>query len=971
MWTILRPGRVALLCQMTYPGLIPGGVACVVRGAADELGGCPLNGADFFHRGPGSALVGRDGDLQLIWDFLRHAGDHGDCLIILGEPGIGKTALLDAAAETAAADGARVLRAGGVQFEAELSYSGLHQLLLPLHEDFCLLGGAHRDALNVALGFGVGQAPSRLVVSSATLTLVQSAAKAGPVLMVVDDLPWLDRASLAVLGFVARRVAGGRIGFLATSRTGEESFFDRSGLPEHELAPLQPDAASELMQARFPALAPLVRDRILAEAQGNPLAVLELPTALSGPERAALRALPPVLPLTRRLRGLFASRITEMPAATQRLLLLIALDGQGDLRILGQGGAHSVGVQDLVPAEQAGLAYLDTSTRRLTFRHPLIRAVVVDMATVQARRSAHAALAELAADQPDRRAWHLVEAAIEPDEHVAGLLEQAGHRILRRGDAVGAVAAFARAAELSPQSVERGRRLAEAAYVGAEAAGNLKQASQLLAETDELDPDPIRSLRAASAAAWLVFAADGDMETAHRLLVAAIEQATRGENAHPPSLDGALHTLLLLNLQSGRADLWEPFHHALDRLGPDAPLALELCAATLSDPLRTAPAVLDRLDAAIEALAGESDPAQILQIAHAGVFVDRLGGCRGPLLRVERDARQGGAVIFLINALSILGYDDFWSGQWDGAKQKFDEALELSVTYSHGTGATPGRHMGALIAAARGDYDTTQALTDQMLQWATPRQVGAIQYQAWAARALAALGRGDFEEAYQQASKVSPPGDLVSHNPQVLWCTLDLVEAAIRSGHQTEAARHARAVQESGMAALSSRLALVTAGVTAMATTDDSALGLFEAALAIPGAHRWQYDMARVRLAYGERLRRAHAFVESRSQLRSALDIFERLGAQPWADRAAQELRATGQSRSRAYVSAHEPLTPQEREVAELAAAGLTNKQIGARLFLSHRTVGAHLHSAYRKLGITARAALRDALADPVDSPGP
>jgi DNA-binding CsgD family transcriptional regulator len=929
-----------------------------------------LNRADSFQRGSGSALVGRDGDLQLIREFLRRADDHGDCLIIFGEPGIGKTVLLDAASEAAAADGARVLRAGGVQFEAELSYSGLHQLLLPLHEDFAQLGGAHRDALNVALGFATGQAPSRLVVSNATLTLLRSAAQAGPVLMVVDDLPWLDPASLAVLGFVARRVAGGRIGFLAASRTGEESFFDRSGLPEHELASLHPDAASELMQARFPALAPAVRDRILSEAQGNPLAMLELPAALSGPQRAAQRALPLVLPLTRCLRGLFASKVTQMPTATQRLLLMMALDGRGDLRILGQEGAHSPSVEDLVPAEQARLAYLDTNTRRLTFRHPLISAVVVDMATVHARRSAHAVLAKLAADQPDRQAWHLSEAAIEPDEHVAGLHEDAAYRILRRGDAVGAVAAFTRAAELSPGNVERGRRLAQAAYVGAGAAGDLRQTAQLLAEIDHTDPDPRTSLRAASAAAHLAFDADGDLETARRPLVAAIEQVTRGEGPYPPALDDALYSLWSLCCQGGRADPWEPLYRAIDRLGAGVPVALELCVAMTADPLRSAAGALDRLDAAIEALAGESDPVRILQIAHAGVFVDRLEGCRGPLLRVDRAARQGRAPILLIGVLSLLGYDDFWSGQWDGAKQKLDEALGLAITHSHGPGVTAGRHTSALIAAARGDYDTTQALTDQMLQWATPRQIGTIQYQAWAARALAALGRGDFEEAYRQASKVSPPGDLASHNPHVLWCTLDLVEAAVRSGHQAEAARHARVVQESGMALLSSRLALVTAGVTAMATADDSALGLFEAALAIPGAERWQYDMARVRLAYGERLRRARAFVESRSQLGSALDIFERLGARPWADRAAQELRATGQSRPRAWVSVHEPLTPQEREIAELAAAGLTNKQIGARRFLSHRTVGAHLHSAYHKLGITTRAALRDALG-PVQGPGP
>ncbi|MDP9226028.1 MAG: ATP-binding protein [Actinomycetota bacterium] len=419
-------------------------------------------------------LVGRGAELALVRSFLDRAQAQGDALVVFGEPGVGKTLLLDAAAEEASAAGTRVLRAGGVEFEAGMSFSGLNQALLPLFAEFAQLAAPHRDALNVALGLGEGSPPDRLVVCNATLALLRQAAASRPLVTIIDDLPWLDRASAGVLGFVARRVAGSRVGFLAASRSGEESFFDRAGLPEFELKPLDDRAASRLVDERFPAMASSVRRRILAEAQGNPLALLELPAALSSARRAALRALPPALPLTRRLQAAFASRITELPERTRHLLLLLALDGTGDVRVLEAGAAESPGFGHLVPAERARLAYVDEDTHRPAFRHPLIRSAVVELSMGAERRQANRVLADLWADQPDRRAWHLAEATVEPDEHVAVLLEEASHRILARGDAVASVAALMRASELSPLGADQSRRLAEAAYIGADVAGELR-----------------------------------------------------------------------------------------------------------------------------------------------------------------------------------------------------------------------------------------------------------------------------------------------------------------------------------------------------------------------------------------------------------------------------------------------------------------------------------------------------------------
>jgi hypothetical protein len=351
-------------------------------------------------------LVGRQSEMERIRAFLAAARTDGAALLVTGEPGVGKSVLLNAATETtASAGGMRILRAAGVQFEAETSFSGLNQVLLPLIGELPQLAAVHRNALNVALGFGEGPAPSRLLVSNAALVLLRQAATAEPVLVVVDDLPWLDRASAGVLSFVARRLAGSHVGLLGASRTGAVDFFDHSGLPELEVHRLDDASAGQLLDSRFPELAFGVRERLLAEAQGNPLALLELPIALSPEMRASAKALPSALPLSRRLQTLFGSRITELPARTRQLLLLMALDGTGDVRVLSGGAVPNTGFRDLAAAEQARLAYVDESTRRLAFRHPLIRSVVVDLSPAEKRRTAHSVLADVWSDQPDRRAW--------------------------------------------------------------------------------------------------------------------------------------------------------------------------------------------------------------------------------------------------------------------------------------------------------------------------------------------------------------------------------------------------------------------------------------------------------------------------------------------------------------------------------------------------------------------------------------
>lgn len=905
-------------------------------------------------------LVGRESEMDRVRAFLNSAKTDGGTLLVTGEPGVGKTGILNAASDAASALGMRILRASGVEFEAGTSFSGLNQVLLPLLSALPQLPSVHRNALNVALGFGEGTPPSRLVVSNAALELLRQAATSQPVLVILDDLHWLDRASAGVLSFVARRLTGSRAGFVGASRTGEVDFFDHAGLPTLEVQRLDDSAAGRLLDSRFPQLAPGVRERILVEAQGNPLALLELPIALTPLMRASTRALPSALPLSRRLHTLFGPRITELPPQSRHLLLLMALDGTGDLRIL-EGGTSKVGFHDLAAAEQVRLAYQDQDTHRLAFRHPLIRSAVVDLSHAEERQSAHRALADVWADQPDRRAWHLAEASVAPNESVAAQLEATAARILARGDAVGCVKALTRASELSPRSAERHRRLAAAAYVGAEVTGELSNASKVLMDLRRGEVPVEGSLEAAVAASSFLLNADGDVATAHSVLVGAIESREGVLDASDPVLAEALHSLLMVCTYGWDEDLWRPFDDAMART-ERVPLVLHLNSKTFADPVRATPAVIAALESMIGALDDESDPKQIIRIGTAATYVDRLGGCREALWRVVRDARSGGAVASGVIAMIQLANESLQTGHWDEAEQLLREADGVCQSHGYQNMRWPSRFLLVVLAAMRGNETSVRQLSDDLVQWAGPRGIRVAHSRVAQARGLLALGRGDFEDAYQQAIKISPPGILASHVPHALTVLMDLVEAAVRTGRDSEAAAHVAVMRQANLAQLSPRLALVVGASTAIAAPDDKAAELFEEALSLHGIERWQFEAARVRLLYGEHLRRRRAMREARAQLDAARDAFERLGAQPWVDRASTEIRATGQTKPRSGESAVDRLTPQEFEIVSLAASGLTNKQIGERLFLSHRTVGGHLHRAFPKLGVATRAALRDAL---------
>ncbi|WP_440105060.1 ATP-binding protein [Streptosporangium sp. H16] len=899
------------------------------------------------------SLVGREEALARVRALLGDDVIGGGAALLLGDPGAGKTAVLGRIAADAEGEGARVLWASGVRFESDVSHSGLHQLLFGIHESFGVLDPEHRDALRTALSFSTGPAPSRMLVCNATLLLVRAMAAHRPLLLVVDDLPWVDRASAAVLGFVSRRLAGSQVGFLGAARSGTAGFFEAAGLPRHELGPVDDGSAWEIVGRRFPGLAPSVRRRVVAEAAGNPLALLELPEALTGDQRRAAAQLPAVLPLTERLESLFAERVSRVPPAGREMLLLGALDRNGGRDAMRAAGESCLDL--LAPAERERLVQLAPDSRHFTFRHPLIRSAVVGVSTTAERQRAHRALAEALSGHPEQRAWHLGEAAAGPDEEVAALLERSARLANSRGDAAGAIVRLNRAAALSPEPSGRARRLALAAYLGAESVGEAG-ADLFLEEAERTGGAP---LLAVTASAALLINGDGDVPTAHGLLASAIETGDHGYDGRDDALTRSMHTLLLLTRYAGTAEALERYLALFDRLKPPVDPDLELLTRIFADTADPDPAVIADLSAQLARLHREADPNRVVRIGSAVQYLDRLGTVRNDLWRVVRQGRAGAAPTRRqITALAMLGRELFHAGRWDAVAEIADEGDRLCAERGFPFPRWIFRSQRGLIAAARGEDGS---INDELVRWAMARQAGGVEMFARHGLALHHIGQADFEAAYREATSIAPPGSLPGHLPQALWVALDLVEAAVRTGRQAEAVAHAAVLRGAGATRLSSRLGLIAAGATALVAEDDEVRAAFGRALSSPDAARWPFDQARVRLAFGERLRRMGAVGEARAELLGAADVLRRLGAVPWSKRTENELRATGLSRPRAN-GLPPALTAREREIAELAAAGLTNKEIGKRLHLSHRTVGSHLYQLFPKLGLRGRAGLRDAL---------
>ncbi|MFE4960545.1 AAA family ATPase [Streptomyces sp. NPDC056653] len=927
---------------------------------------------------PGVDLAGRTAELELMDSLFARPDRGGSGLLLRGAPGVGKTALLDAAAARAADVGMRVLRASAVEFEAEMNFSALHQMLYPLRHHADRLADHHRDVLHRIFGLTPGPSPDPPAASTAVLALLAEVTVERPLLMIADDVSWLDCASATALGFVVRRISDHPIVFLAAIRTGAGCFFHQLQLSVREIGPLTAQAAAELLDARWPGLGPSVRRRLLAEAAGNPLALRELPEALSEPQRSGQDPLPVLLRLSERLAAAFASAVDGLPAPTRKVLLVAALDADAGLTTIRKAAQVSAGDDHLAPAQQADLVHVDAADGHMSFRHPLIRAAIVHRASPSERRSAHHSLAAALADFPERRAWHLAEAATGPDEAVARALDEAALTAWRRGAPSGAAAmasdeaavfdrrrstasaataALIRAGELSPHPGDRSRRLVEAAYL-ATITGQLEDVPRLLADAGQTLHTPTGLVFATTA--HLLSNDEGDVDAAYRFLARAFDDDTdpaKNDNWH---CYGILYALLLVSLYTLRPEPWQLLKTAMARFEPAAVTPFRLCYDAYVDPARTSDALRKGLADAFAALPADAAPWELIPLAFAAVAMDALSDYRYLVSRMIERERDGGAIAMVIPALMLLCHDSYVHGQWDEAESLAQEGLDLAAVYGYHFWEHQIRALLASGAALRGDVDLARTRSEETTTWAAPRGVGVTEAYARAARSFAALGQGDYEEAHAQVARIDPPG---APSPGIpgRWKVLDLVEAAVRTGRMDQARAHIAAAQQAGIHRISPRIAMINAGAAALTADEKEAGPLFEEALSLPQAARWPWEHARIQLAYGQWLRRTRD-PRARLYLSAAYETFDRIGAKAMAQRARNELRATGVATTTGPDAPTAALTAQERQIAELAAIGLTNKQIGERLFLSHRTVGSHLHRLYPKLGVTSRAALRAAL---------
>ncbi|MFJ6076277.1 AAA family ATPase [Streptomyces sp. NPDC093065] len=904
-------------------------------------------------------MVGREGERGALAAFVTAPG--GQALVLRGETGAGKSALLDHVTGLAG-DAYQVIKAVGVEAESDLPFAGLHQFLHPLLPDIDGLDTGHRAAFDAVFGRHDGRPPSVMALGIAVLDLLSLAASRKPLLLVLDDGQWLDSASAEVCGFVGRRLTGSSVKLVVGLRSEVPSRFDTAALPELAVPALPDEAAAHMLDLHYPELDGQTRRLVLAEARGNPLALLELPPYVGdghlGHSAEELFGYHGV-PLPRRLQHVYGTRIERLDEAVREELLRGALDGVGAGPGAGGTGGLRYRMRDADEAVTAGLLDIDPVSGDFVFRHPLIRSTVVQTATPNQRRAAHAALARVHREDVERHATHLAAATIDPDERVALALEAAADSATRRGGATAAVGWLTRAAELSESHEERSRRLGDAAFVAGHSA-LLDQARELV----HADVAPGRGDSPASVltSAYVALYEDGDVRSSPRQVLAAVESLREEAAGQPPEVLGRLVNLLLaINQYASDHAVWERTHELLGSMGDlIAPRSL-IYQDAWSDVVRRGRGVHRRVEEAFAELPA-MEPWDVTRLAVAAYHVDTLSHYRPFLQRTVDREVETGAVANGMTMLHLIMLDQMAVGEWDEAERTGLRVLELTTSHGHVLFAHHSRAYLALLAALRGRLDRARELQAAVDSWARPRGVGFLTQIADAVGTAVALSEGDYEAAYLYAIGITPPGSFAPSTHQASRTLLDLVEAAVHTGRSEQARRHALAAQEAGLPDISPRLALITYGALAMTATDEKeAAEMFARAETHPGGATFPFELARIRLAHGIRLRHTHGPKAARQLLSRAVDCFERLGAAGWTERAQAELRASGVS-ARASSAHLASLTWQERRIADLAAGGLTNKEIGERMHLSPRTVSSHLYRVFPKLGITTRAALRDAL---------
>jgi DNA-binding CsgD family transcriptional regulator len=905
-------------------------------------------------------LLGRDVERARLAKLLDEAREgRSSALVIRGEPGIGKSALLDAA--IAGAAGMTVLHARGVESESELSFAGLADLLHPVLDELGQLPVPQSGALAGALALGPPVAGDRFTVYAAALTLLAAASDRRPLLAVVDDAPWMDAPSREALVFVARRLHEEGIVMLLAARTGEPIGTELAGVPELVLEGLD-RAASAALLARGTAgpIAPAVAERLFDATHGNPLALLELSALLSDGQRAGTEPIedPPVVGSD--VERAFGRQLDALPAATRHALLVAAAceTGAGG-EIAAALASLGLDAGELEAAERTGLIAIPDGVVR--FRHPVLRSLAYRALPAPDRRAAHRALAEvLAGDRlVERRAWHLAAATAVADEGVALALAAAAAAARRRGGPAAAMLASERAAQLTPDAHTRAQRLLEAADDVARV-GRADRALALLGEALDLAPEPLLRADIQHRRA-LIEARGGDVKRSVQLLV---EEASLVAPRDPVRAVTMMTAVVQPCFEAGQNAIGlaiaERAHALAAEVGlGDMPTGLPLAMALLlcgqrpeAEPLLRRAA--DWLDEADDPWA--LGPVLVFGLGQAFVWLGEYERARGLLGGGIEQARAWSAPALLPYGLLALSELDFRTGRWPSAYAAAAEGAQLAEQTGQVNDQGYSLAMLARVEAALGREDDcrshlahTNRIVDRLGTDIMRSFTGTV-------AGFLELGFGRGEEAVAELEDVAaflgerPPGD-----PGVLQWAPDLIEAYVRVGRHDDGCaaldgfeHHARRSGGAWGLATAARCHGLLAG-------DDGFETHFETALA---HHDTPFEAARTHLCLGERLRRAGRRVESRARLRAALDVFERLGAQPWAERARAELRASGQRVQRRPPAPTVDLTPQELQVALAIARGATNREAAARLFLSPKTIEFHLRNIYRKLGIRSRTEL-------------
>ena len=881
-------------------------------------------------------------------------------LVVRGDPGVGKTVLLDYLAGQASEKGCRVARAGGVQTEMELAFAGLHQLCGPMLDHAGHLPGPQRDALRTAFGISAGPAPDRFLVGLAVLSLLSEVAGAQPLICVVDDHQWLDRASAQALGFAARRVVADPVGLVFAVR---EPGGELAGLPELEVTGLRDDDARTLLESAL--AGPLdgrVLDLIVAETHGNPLALLELPKGLTPAELAGGFGLPGAVPLPGRIEQSFRRQLEALPDQTRRLLLVAAAEPHGDLSLVWRAaGRLGIGAAAAAPALDAGLVEFGG---RVRFRHPLARSASYWAASVADRQAVHAMLAEVTdpAAEPDRRAWHRAKAAAGPDEEVAAELEHSAGRAQARGGLAAAAAFLERSALLTVDPARRAERTLAAAQANLQA-GAFGPALQLLAAAEAWPLDELQSAQVDLLRGEVAFASGLGSDAPPLLLKAAKRLEPLNADLARETYLTAWMAALFAGRLAGAGDLLEVSRAARTLPPPADPrpvnLVLDGLALMVTDgPAAAAPTVRQAVSAFCGtgiSVADELRWGWLAQGTASALWDD--DAWRAMLVRQLRLARDAGALERLPLLLASLGTAVAWTGDFAAAAALVVEADVVCEA----TGSRAAPFTAMMLAALRGLESEAAELIEATIAEATAGGQGiAVAYAHWTA-AILANGLGRYGEALAEAAAASEDTATLYIS---MWALPELIEAAVRTGQSHAAGEALERLSDFTQAGGTEFGLGIQARCRALLSEPETAEGLYREAIDRLGRTRLRPELARAHLLFGEWLRRENRRVDARAELRAAHDLLDATGMAAFAERARRELLATGETARRRTVEAASELTAQEAHIARLAVEGKTNPEIGAQLFLSARTVEWHLRKVFAKLGVGSRRELRQVMAD-------